>query len=63
MNYEGISFNSEWVASQKQGDFVKHESHHGLSVEKLKEVHTLCKAIHKKSGVSLAGDDPKEGEA
>lgn len=61
MNYEGISFNSEWVASKKVGEFIKHESHHGLSADQLKDIHALCKAKHSKS--VLPGGRPSEEES
>lgn len=47
MKISGIGFNSEWVASQSFEDFVKHEKHHGLSKEQMREVHTLCVKKHK----------------
>jgi hypothetical protein len=47
VTYEGISFNAEWAASKSEKDFVKHESHHALTPDQLKEVHGLCKAAVK----------------
>lgn len=44
MHFEGIGFNKEWVASIPFDEFVKHESHHGLSREKMKEVYDLINA-------------------
>lgn len=41
--YQGVTFNAEWAASLTQAEFVKHESHHGLTEEQLKEAHKLCK--------------------
>lgn len=42
INYDGILFNKEWVASKTFKEFSEHEKHHGLSVEKMKEVYALC---------------------
>jgi hypothetical protein len=42
LKFEGVVFNAEWAATQTQDAFVKHESHHGLSKDQLREVHRLC---------------------
>jgi hypothetical protein len=47
VTFEGITFNASWAAGLKEAEFVKHESHHGLTAEQLKEAHSLCKAAVK----------------
>lgn len=42
MKYQHVDFNSKWAASKTVAEFVKHESHHGLSEEQLREVHAIC---------------------
>ena len=44
MFYEGINFNTAWVAQASFKEFSKHEKHHGISEKRLREVHALCKA-------------------
>lgn len=43
--YEGISFNTNWVKSVKEKDFIEHEKHHFENdpngKEKLKEAYAL----------------------
>lgn len=63
MIYEGISFNDEWAASKKLEDFIKHELHHGLSRDQLKELHTICKAKHSRNSNSSGGSKPIKEEA
>jgi len=36
--YNGIAFKKSWVASKTFSDFAKHEQHHKLTSEQLKEV-------------------------
>lgn len=43
VTFEGISFNADWAAGITEKEFVKHESHHGLTADQLKQVHSLCK--------------------
>jgi hypothetical protein len=61
MKYEGIGFNSEWVASQSLEDFMRHEKHHNLTKEQFKEAHRLARAKHKKS--SSQSVPPEAGDA
>lgn len=42
VTYDHVSFNAEWAARQKKADFIRHESHHGLSKAQLREAHDLC---------------------
>lgn len=42
MKIAGVDFNEDWVAKKSLEEFIKHESHHGLSVDQLKEVYALC---------------------
>lgn len=51
MKYEGVNFNSEWVAQQSFKDFAEHEKHHGLTDKQMKEVHKLCIEKHKPAKV------------
>jgi hypothetical protein len=54
-----IGFTVEWVAAKSLAEFSRHEAHHGLSREQLKEVHTLCRAIARRDqDSSLAKDSP-----
>lgn len=59
MLYNGIHFNSEFIAGfSRQADWLKYaddNKHWGLTKDQLKELHQLCKAKHKKE-VPLAGD-------
>jgi hypothetical protein len=50
MVYEGVSFNEKFWKGKKEADFIKHESHHGLSEEKLKEVFALMNPVIKAEG-------------
>lgn len=43
MTFENVTFNAEYWRDKKEHDFVKHESHHGLSVEQLKEAFKIIK--------------------
>jgi hypothetical protein len=43
LKFEGVAFNKEWAASKTLEQFIAHEKHHGLSDEKMKEIHDLCK--------------------
>lgn len=43
-----INFNEQAAASKRLGEFQKHEGHHGLSKEQLKEVWELCVKAAKK---------------
>ncbi len=47
MKFEGIGFNSEWVAAHTVDEVIAHEAHHGLSEAKLRELHKLCTQKHK----------------
>lgn len=44
-----ITINADWAAGLSENDFVKHEAHHGLSKDQLKEAHKLCKQAVKPS--------------
>jgi len=52
ITFEHVTFDAAWAVSKTQKEFIAHESHHGLSPEKLKEVHMLCNVAMK----------PKESE-
>lgn len=43
MTFENVTFNAEYWRDKKEHDFIKHESHHGLSVEQLKEAFSIIK--------------------
>ena len=43
MTFENVTFNSEYLKDKKEHDFIKHERHHGLSVEQLKEAFAVIK--------------------
>lgn len=43
MTYEGVNFNSAWVSGLTFEEFKKHEAHHGLSNDQLKEAYALAK--------------------
>jgi hypothetical protein len=47
VTYAGVTFNADWAAGLSQKEFVKHESHHGLSNEQLIEAYNLCKTAVK----------------
>lgn len=38
MTYNGVTFNHLFWVGKSLRDFVKHESHHGLTIEQLEEV-------------------------
>lgn len=39
IQYEGISFNADWVKTKSFEEFFDHEKHHGLSEEKMREIY------------------------
>lgn len=43
LTYEGVSFNKSAIAKMSLADFQKHEAHHGLSDEQLKEAWQLAR--------------------
>ena len=45
MKFEGIGFNSEWAAIHTQAEFIEQHKHLPLSLDQLKEVHSLCKIM------------------
>lgn len=47
VTYNGISFNADWAATKTEKEFVKHESHHDLTADQLKEAYSLCKTAVK----------------
>jgi hypothetical protein len=42
-----VAFDADWAAGISEKLFVKHEAHHGLTADQLKEAHSLCKAAVK----------------
>jgi hypothetical protein len=42
-----VSFNADWAAKKSEAEFVKHESHHDLTDEQIKEAYKLCLAAVK----------------
>jgi len=43
MTFERVTFNAAYWKDKKEHEFIKHESHHGLSVEQLKEAFAVIK--------------------
>jgi hypothetical protein len=58
MQYKGIGFNSEWVASKSLSEFKEHEQYHGLNDAELKQVHQLCKQKHRAPDKKLTKEIP-----
>lgn len=54
MVFEGIGFNEQWAANHTQTEFIAQHKHLPLSLDQLKEVHSLCKIMpsHLKDGNS-----------
>lgn len=59
LTFEGIGFNSAWVASHTVEELIAHEAHHGLSDAKLRELHKLCKQKHKPAKAEKPADEAK----
>jgi len=56
MIYNGIWFNAEWAKTKTEAEFVKHEGHHGLTVEQLKEVYAMLVPAKKEKVTAPAAD-------
>lgn len=41
MVFNGVNFNAAYWKTKKEAEFIKHESHHGLSETQLKEAFKL----------------------
>jgi len=56
MVFNGVNFNTEYWKTKTEAEFVKHESHHGLSETQLKEAYKLMvpevKKVDKKDTVT-----------
>lgn len=59
VKFEGIGFNSEWIASKTAEEVIAHEAHHGLGEAKLRELHKLCKQKHKPAKAEKPAEDAK----
>jgi hypothetical protein len=57
-----ISFYPEINAKKTFKEFAKHEAHHGLTEDQLKEAHNLCKQIagSKEPSKEVIAGDPGE---
>jgi hypothetical protein len=49
--FEFVTIYTEPAAAKTQAEFVKHESHVGLTVDQLKQLHKLCKEAVKATEV------------
>lgn len=56
MVFNGINFNTEYWKTKTEAEFIKHESHNGLSETQLKEAYKLMvpevKKVDKKDTVT-----------
>lgn len=59
MKIENADFNEEFWNGKTEAEFLKHEAHHGLSTEKLKEVHA---AMQKKPEAVKVADKKENAE-
>ncbi len=57
MNFNGVNFNEKFWADKTEAEFVKHEAHHGLTAEQLKEAFALMQPKKK----SVEKPTKKEG--
>ncbi len=50
MTFENVTFNLEFWKGKSEAEFLKHESHHGLSKEQLIEAFKIINPLKIKSG-------------
>lgn len=60
VTFEGVTFNADWAAGLTEKEFVKHEAHHGLSAEQLKQAHNLCKTAVKGEAAPVNNSAPEQ---
>jgi hypothetical protein len=59
VTFEGVTFNADWAAGLSEKEFIKHESHHGLTADQLKQAHSLCKTAVKGETAPAANPAPE----
>lgn len=57
---QAINVNTAWAASITVEDFIAHESHHGISEERLREIHKVCVQREKPSKPAKVKAAPAE---
>lgn len=63
ISYQGIGFNQESAASKTFAEFSKHEKHHGLSDEQLKEIWDVAKGKKEMPAEGMEAGTETEGTA
>ena len=52
MTFENVTFNVNFWKGKSETEFLKHEAHHGLTKEQLKEAYQIINPLKMKSGGS-----------